>query len=59
MALDYHIADEDNIPALDELIIKIRDKQDKYLAKVWPVAYDIFCPGRNLENILGFKVLMI
>lgn len=46
-------------PVLDELVIRIRERQDKYLSKVWPVAYKIFCPGQNLINILGFKLLII
>ena len=45
--------------ALDELIIKIRDAQDGYLAKVWPSAYQIFCPGQNLVNVLGYRLLVI
>ena len=57
--LDYKIKDNTNTPALNELIIKIRDKQDGYLAKVWPTAYKIFCPGQNLVNVLGFKLLLI
>jgi CHAD domain-containing protein len=46
-------------PAMDELVLKIRDAQDKYLSKVWPKAYQIFCPGKNLVNVLGFKLLVI
>jgi CHAD domain-containing protein len=48
-----------NEPALDELAIILRDKQDEYLTKVWPVAYKIFCPGQNLPNLLGFRLLAI
>ena len=58
-ALDYKYIDGTNIPAMDELIVKIRDKQDRYLAKVWPSAYKVFCPGQKLVNVLGFKVLII
>jgi CHAD domain-containing protein len=46
-------------PAMDELVLKIRDAQDKYLSKVWPEAHQIFCPGKNLVNVLGFKLLVI
>jgi len=46
-------------PALDELILVIRDEQDKYLSKVWPEAYKIFCPGQKLTNLLGYKILTI
>ncbi|MCX6326897.1 MAG: CHAD domain-containing protein [Bacteroidia bacterium] len=58
-ALGYKYPDTANLPAMDELIVKIREKQDKYLAKVWPSAYEIFCPGQKLVNVLGFKLLMI
>ena len=48
-----------NQPALDELAVIIREEQDQYLSKVWPVAYKIFCPGQKLVNVLGFKLLVI
>ena len=51
--------DEKNTPALNELIILIRDRQDKYLNMVWPQAYKIFCPGRNLLNVLGYKLVVL
>jgi CHAD domain-containing protein len=57
--LGYKYTDTTNQPALDELIVKIREKQDMYLAKVWPSAYKIFCPGQKLVNVLGFKLLVI
>lgn len=57
--LDYKYPGDTGQHALDELIIVIRDTQDKYLEKVWPVAYKIFCPGQRLVNILGFKILMV
>ena len=57
--LGYKYPDSTNLTAMDELIVKIREKQDKYLAKVWPSAYKIFCPGQKLVNILGFKLLVI
>jgi hypothetical protein len=44
---------------MDELIIVIREAQDNYLSKVWPVAYKVFCPGNKLVNVLGFKILTI
>ena len=44
---------------MDELMIIIRNKQDEYLSKIWPVAYKIFCPGQQLLNVLGFKLLVI
>jgi CHAD domain-containing protein len=48
-----------NPPELDELMIIVREKQDKYLEKVWPLAHELFCPGRNFINVLGFKLLLI
>jgi len=59
ITLGYKYPDSTNLPAMDELIVKIREKQDRYLAKVWPPAYMIFCPGQKLVNILGFKLLVI
>lgn len=47
----------DNDPALDELAVVIRDKQDRYLSKVWPEAYRIFSPGKRLHDLPGFKSL--
>jgi CHAD domain-containing protein len=57
--LNYIYPDNTNPPALNELMIRIREKQDGYLAKVWPSAYKVFCPGQKLVNILGFKLLVI
>jgi CHAD domain-containing protein len=58
-ALGYKYDHSLDLPALDELVIKIREEQDKYIAKVWPIAYKIFCPGQKLINVLGFKLLII
>ena len=58
-ALGYNYKLDINQPAMDELIVKIREIQDRYLARVWPSAYQIFCPGQKLVNILGFKLLVI
>jgi len=58
-ALGYDYREATNLPSMDELILKIRDKQDRYLAKVWSPAYQIFCPGQKLVNLLGFKLLVI
>lgn len=57
--LGYKYSAAGSSPALDELILIVRQEQDKYLSKVWPLAYKIFCPGQKLVNILGFRVLMI
>lgn len=42
-------------PEMNELIIIIRGKQDKYLRKVWPVAYRLFSPGCSLRKLLSLK----
>jgi len=58
-ALDYVYSPDRNLPVTDELVIRIREKQDRYLSEIWPLAYKIFCPGKKLVNILGFKLLVI
>jgi CHAD domain-containing protein len=58
-SLEYKYQPSGNYPALDELAVKIREKQDSYMSKVWPNSYNIFCPGQNFVNVLGFRVLMI
>jgi CHAD domain-containing protein len=58
-ALDYEYSINKYLPAMDELVIRIREKQDRYLSKIWPEAYKIFCPGQKLVNVLGFKLLII
>lgn len=57
--LEYRYGDPANSPALDELIVLIRAKQDGHLRVVWPIAYEIFCPGQKLLNVLGFRLLTI
>jgi len=53
--LDYRYSPGRNVPALDELAIVIRQEQDRYLSRVWPTAYRIFRPGRQLSDILELK----
>lgn len=57
--LGYTYKKGENQPALDELVVKFREAQDRYLSRVWPPAYQIFCPGQKLVNLLGFKLLVI
>lgn len=59
VTLGYKYSGKRKSPALDELILTIREEQDKYISRVWPVAYKIFSPGKNLINLLGFRILMI
>lgn len=58
-ALEYEYSVNKYIPAMDELVIRIREKQDRHLEKIWPAAFKIFCPGKKLVNVLGFKLLII
>jgi CHAD domain-containing protein len=57
--LEYRYEYTANPPELDELAVIIKEEQDRYLSKVWPVAHNIFCPGQKLVNLLGFKLLII
>ncbi len=57
--LGYKYSVKKNSPALDELVLTIREEQDKYLSKVWSIACKILRPGKNLINLLGFRILMI
>jgi CHAD domain-containing protein len=54
--LDYKYPSPDNSSAADELAVLIKEEQDRYLMKVWPAAFRIFRPGKNLGSVLGFKV---
>jgi CHAD domain-containing protein len=57
--LGYRFSRTETRSALDELILIIKQEQDKCLTRVWPAAFRIFRPGRTLVNVLGFKVLTI
>jgi len=54
--LDYRYPSGDINSAIDELIVIIKQEQDKYLMKIWPTAYRIFRPGKKLADIPGFKL---
>lgn len=51
----YRYGDPENSDMDNELAIVIRDRQDRYLEKVWPYAYRIFAPGKKLQDILGIS----
>ncbi|MHC1732711.1 MAG: CHAD domain-containing protein [Bacteroidales bacterium] len=51
----YRLGAAGNSDVDDELAIVIRDRQDIYLAKVWPVAYRVFAPGLKLQDLLGIS----
>lgn len=57
--LGYTYPNELNSPPVDELVVRIREKQDRYLKKIWPFASKTFCPGRKLVSLLGYKILVI
>jgi CHAD domain-containing protein len=52
----YRFGDPDNSIEADELAIVIRNRQDRYLMKVWPVAYRLFTPGRKLYDLLDITL---
>jgi len=58
-ALGYKYNNPENSSELNELSVVIRNRQDEYLSRVWPSAYKIFCPGKKLVPLLGFKLLVI
>jgi CHAD domain-containing protein len=58
-ALEYKYNNPENVPELNQLAVIIRNRQDEYLSQVWPSAYKIFCPGKQLVPLLGFKLLVI
>ncbi|MBN2666450.1 MAG: CHAD domain-containing protein [Bacteroidales bacterium] len=46
--LDYKYHTNANNFALDEFAVIVRQEQDRYLMRIWPAAYRIFKPGKNL-----------
>ncbi|HUX96334.1 MAG TPA: CHAD domain-containing protein [Bacteroidales bacterium] len=58
-AIGYVYPGQSNIPAMDELAIRIRDKQDLYLSKTWSDAYKCFLPGTKLADLLGITIFII
>ncbi len=53
--LGYKYNDAANTDVNDELAVVIRDRQDRYLMKVWPAAYRIFTPGKKLQDLLDIS----
>jgi len=58
-SLEYKYNAKSDSRSLDEFILMIRNEQDRYLSRVWPSAYKVFCPGQSIINVLGFKILII
>jgi CHAD domain-containing protein len=56
-SLGYKFQGPGNTGPLDELILIIRQEQDKCLSRIWPDAFRLFRPGESLMNLLGFRVL--
>ena len=54
--IGYKYGKPDNNAVMDELAVVIRNKQDRYLLKVWPSAYRIFSPGKLMGDLLGFTL---
>lgn len=54
-ALEYKYDPVSDNPEMDELAVLIRQAQDRYLARAWPVAYRIFYPDRELRDLLGIR----
>ena len=52
--IGYKYGNPGNSVIMDELAVVIRDKQDKYLSKVWPSAYRIFAPGKHPGDFPDF-----
>jgi hypothetical protein len=52
-ALDYKYPGQPNDPAMNELMVRIRERQDIYLQRIWPVASKFFMPGRNFLDLHG------
>jgi CHAD domain-containing protein len=55
-SLGYIYPSDENSSAFDELIVIIKQEQDKYLSRIWPSAFRIFRPGKKLVDLPGFKV---
>lgn len=54
-ALGYRYSPGGDTPEMDELIVLIRQAQDRYLARSWPSAYRIFYPAREFRELIGIK----
>jgi len=53
--LGYRYPSGENISAVDDLIVIVKQEQDKSLLKIWPLAYRIFRPGNKLTILPGFR----
>lgn len=53
--LDYSYKPGANSDAINDLVLIMKQEQDRYLSKIWPSSYRIFRPGRKLKDILQLK----
>lgn len=53
--LGYRYQSGENSNAVDDMIVIVKQEQDKCLLKIWPPAYRIFRPGKRLSDLPGFR----
>jgi CHAD domain-containing protein len=58
-SLGYKYKSGENNSAIDELVVIIKQEQDRHLLKVWPVAFRIFRPGKKLADLPGFRMMAV
>jgi hypothetical protein len=58
-AINYKYLPGRNSSPVDELILLVKQEQDKYLSKVWPSAFSVFRPGLKLADVLGLKIIIV
>ncbi|MFN8240937.1 MAG: CHAD domain-containing protein [Bacteroidales bacterium] len=56
--LGFRPSDQELPPEVRELAVIIKNRQDHYLADVWPAAHKLFFPGQKLASLLGFRILV-
>lgn len=58
-SLGYKFPSEEINSAVDELIVIIKQEQDRYLSKVWPSALRLFRPGKKLTDLIGLSTQIL
>jgi CHAD domain-containing protein len=58
-SIGYVNPDFSEFSIFDDLVIKMRERQDIYLLKVWPDAYKCFNPRTKLEDLLKLRVIIL
>jgi len=59
LSFGYKVGEAENTSEFDELVAVLRGVQDEYLMEIWPLSFQLFRPGQKLENLLGYKMLII